>query len=148
MSSGTVIETARIHASRIEALTWARLNAILEGHDLNNVEIDDQMAISICGGIIQGMNNLIYDSHTPTIPGLPVGSADLYQPQLKKHVTVSANLVKAHIDRKRLMAKKSTQTTNYYVQGENARVNVNSTDQSVNIVMKSTEESSVRSASV
>jgi hypothetical protein len=39
------------------------------------------------------------------------------------------------------MAKKnSAPTTNYYVQGENARVNVNSTDHSVNVVMKSTEE--------
>ena len=39
------------------------------------------------------------------------------------------------------MAKKqSSPTTNYYVQGENARVNVNSTDHSVNIVMKSKEE--------
>src|SRR5260370_35405831 len=39
------------------------------------------------------------------------------------------------------MAKKqSSPTAKYYVQGENARVNVNSTDHSVNIVMKSKEE--------
>lgn len=48
MSSSTVVETAKIHVSRIEALTWARLDAILEGYELHRVEVDDQTAINIC----------------------------------------------------------------------------------------------------
>ena len=56
-------------------------------------------------------------------------------------VGLSANLVKTEIDRRRLMTKKeSSPTTNYYVQGENARVNVNSTDNSLNVVIESKEE--------
>lgn len=141
MSSVTVHETARIHASQIESLTLARLDSILEGYELHQLEVDDQMAINICDEIIQGMNNLIYSSQTPAIPGLPAGSAQLYQQFLKKHITISADLVKTQIDRRRFMARKNNSaTTNYYVQGENARVNVDSTDHSVNIVMKSTEE--------
>ncbi len=56
-------------------------------------------------------------------------------------VGLSANLVKTEIDRRRLMTRKeSSPITTYYVQGENARVNVNSTDNSVNVVMESKEE--------
>jgi len=141
MSSSTVRETARIHASQIEELTWARLDAILEGYELHQVEVDDQMAINICDEIIQGTNNLIYSAKKPNVPGLPAGSEQLYQQMIQKYLAVSANLVKTKIDRRRLMARKNdSPTTNYYVQGENARVNINSTDHSVNIVMKSTEE--------
>src|SRR5260370_40413223 len=56
-------------------------------------------------------------------------------------VGLSSNLVKTALERRRLMTRKETSpTTNYYVQGENARVNVNSTDNSVNVVMESKEE--------
>jgi hypothetical protein len=112
MSSGTVHETARIRASQIETLTWARLDSILEGYELYQVEVDDQMAINICDEIIQGMNNSIYSSQTPTIPGLPAGSAQLYQQFLKKYITISADLVKTKIDRRRLTTKKKQCTDN------------------------------------
>jgi hypothetical protein len=60
---------------------------------------------------------------------------------VSQSVGLSPAWAKTQIDRRRFMAKeKNAPTTNYYVQGENARVNVNITDHSVNIVMKSTEE--------
>ena len=65
-------------------------------------------------------------------------SEQLCQQMLKKNTTVSANLVKTEIDRRLMARKNNSTTTNYYVQVGNARVNT--TDHSVSIVMKSTEE--------
>jgi hypothetical protein len=144
MSSGTVNETARIDAERIEALCLAKLDATLEGYDLHGVDVDDQMAITLCDQIIQGMNNLIHSTTNSLIPGMPAGSEALYKQFIAKHLSLSANSVKTEIDRKRFMAKKKTEapsiTTIYNVQGDNARWNTNSTDNSVNIVTKSSKE--------
>ena len=76
----------------------------LRGYELHLAEVDHQMAINICNELIQGMNNLIYSSKKPNVLGLPEGSEQLYQQMLKKHTTVSANLVKTEIER-RLMAR-------------------------------------------
>ena len=79
MSSTTVMETARIHASKIEALTRARLSAILEGYELYEVEVDDQMAINICDEIIQGMNNNFCrcGAHTRIIDAIQSAAAEM-----------------------------------------------------------------------
>ena len=68
MSSGTVNETARIDAERIEALCLTKLDATLEGYELHRVDVDDQMAIALCDQIIQGMNNLIHSQPSSPIP--------------------------------------------------------------------------------
>ncbi len=141
MSSTTVSETAKINAEQIEALSLAQLDSILEGYELYGIIVDDQTAINICDQIIQGMNNMVHSSTRTPIPGMPAGSEALHQQLLEKNISLSANLVKTKIDRRRLMAKKTEgSTTIYNVQGENARVNVNSNDHSVNVVTKSKEE--------
>lgn len=141
MSSVTVSETAKINAEQIEALSLAQLDAILEGYELHGIVVDDQTAINICDQIIQGMNNMVHSSTRIPMPGMPAGSEALHQQLLEKNISLSANLVKTKIDRRRLMAKKSEgSTTIYNVQGENARVNVNSIDHSVNVVTKSKDE--------
>jgi hypothetical protein len=99
------------------------------------------MATEICDDIIHGMNNMIHRSTGVVTPGMPSGSEALHQQLLEKNVGVSADLIKTRIDRRRLMAKKTDgSTTIYNVQGDNARWNVNSTDNSVNIINKSTAE--------
>jgi len=140
--SGTMIsETARIDGEQIKAMTEARLDAILEGHELYGIAIDDQMAINICDEVIQAMNQLVYNCKCPEFGGsAPSGLESHYPQMVAQAVGLSANLVKTKIDRRRLMAKESSPITNYYVQGENARVNVNSSDNSVNVVMESEEE--------
>jgi hypothetical protein len=141
MSSVTVGETARINAQQIEGLALAQLDAILEGYELHGIVVDDQTAINICDQIIQGMNNMIHSSTGTPIPGMPAGSEALHQQLLEKNIGLSANLVKTQVDRRRLVAKKTKgSTTIYNVQGDNARVNVNSNDHSVNVVTKSKEE--------
>ena len=100
------------------------------------------MAIDICDDVVQGMNQAVYNCKCPSWGGgVPSGLEEQYPKMVAQAVGLSANLVKTEIDRRRLMTKKNEgSTTIYNVQGDNARVNVNSTDHSVNVVTKSKEE--------
>jgi hypothetical protein len=142
--SGTqVVETARINGEMVRALTVARLEAILEGYELYKIPIDDLMAVDMCDEVIQGMNQIIHSPKDDTLVGLPALTTSLYPGILTKEIGISADWVKTQIDRRRLMPKKPegpSVTTIYNVQGDNARWNVNSTDNSVNVVTKSSEE--------
>jgi hypothetical protein len=143
LQSGYMVsENARIDGEQIKAMTEARLDAILEGYELYRIAIDDQMAINICDEVIQGMNQLVYNSKCPSFVGsAPSGLESQYPTIVAQAVGLSANLVKTEIDRRRLMTKKNEgSTTIYNVQGDNARWNVNSTDNSVNVVTKSNHE--------
>ncbi len=142
--SGTqVVETARINGEMIRALTVARLEAILEGYELYGISIDDLMAVNICDEVVQGMNQIVHSSKDDTLVGLPALTTSRYPGMLAKEVGISAAWVKTQIDRTRLMPKKNegpSITTIYNIQGDNARWNVNSTDNSVNVVTKSNDE--------
>lgn len=143
ISGAMAMETARIHAEQIKALTLLRLDAILEGYELHGIEIDDQTAVNICDEIIQGMNNMIFSSENP-IPmpsGMPGSSNDSFRQLLAQSVGVNAASMKTQIDRRRLMTKRNEgSTTIYNVQGDNARWNFNSTDKSINVITKSSAE--------
>ena len=136
MSGNMIHQNAQIDASQVRAIIESRLDALLEGHELYEVAIDDQMAVNLCDEVIQGMNQLIYNCKCPTFGGsAPTGLESQYPKMVAQAVGLSANLVKTQIDRRRLMAKKNEgPTTIYSVQGDNARLNVNSNDNSVNII--------------
>jgi len=143
LQSGTMInENARIVGEQIKAMIEARLDAILEGYELYGIAINDQMAINICDDVIQDMNQLVYNCKCPPFGvSTPSGLESQYPRMVAQAVGLSANLVKTEIDRRRLRTKmERSPITNYYVQGENARVNVNTTDNSLNVVMESKEE--------
>lgn len=143
MSGNMIAESARVDGEQVTAITQARIDATLEGYELHGIEIDDSMAINMCDDIVQGMKQTAFKCKCPTFGGsnLPPGVESQYPRLVEQALGLSANLIKTQIDRRRLMAKKNNSpTTNYYVQGENARVNVNSTDHSVNVVLKSSEE--------
>lgn len=143
ISGNMIAESARIDGEQITAITQSRIDATLEGYALYGIEIDDSMAINMCDDIVQGMKQMVFNCKCPTMGGssISLGLEPQYPRMVEQALGLSANLIKTQIDRGRLMAKKNNSpTTNYYVQGENARVNVNSADHSVNVVMKSTEE--------
>jgi hypothetical protein len=142
LSGNMVHQNAQIDASQVKAITESRLDTLLEGYELYEVAIDDQMAINICDEVVQGMNQLVYNCKCPSFGGsVPSGLESQYPRMVAQAVGLSANLVKTEIDRRRLMTKKSEgATTIYNVQGDNARWYVNSTDNSLNVVMKSNEE--------
>jgi hypothetical protein len=136
MSGNMIYQNAQIDASQIRAITKSRLDALLEGYELYAVEIDDLMAVNLCDEVIQQMKQLIFNCKCPTFGGsTPMGLESQYPRMVEQAVGLSANLVKTEIDRRRLMAKKNDgPTTIYSVRGDNARLNVNSSDNSVNII--------------
>jgi hypothetical protein len=142
LSGNMIHENAGVDGEQVRAITESRLDALLEGYELYGITIDDQMAVNLCDEIVQGMKQTIYNCKFPTFNGsLPAGLESQYPRMVEQAVGLSANLVKTEIDRRRLMAKKTEgSTTIYNVQGENARVNVNSNDHSVNVVTKSKDE--------
>jgi hypothetical protein len=136
MSGNMIYQNAQIDASQVRAIIESRLEALLEGYELYEVAIDDQMAVNLCDELMQGMNQLVYNCKCPRFGGsAQTGLESQYPRMVAQAVGLSANLVKTQIDRRRLMAKKNEgPTTIYSVQGDNARLNVNSNDNSVNII--------------
>lgn len=142
LSGMTIHETARIHGDQIKTLAEARLDALLEGCELHGVEIDDQMALNMCDEAAQGMNQMIYSTKSPAFGGMPPMFPDTqYRRMVEQAVGINAAALKTRIDRRRLMPKKKEgPMTIYNVKGDNARWNINSTDNSVNVITKSHAE--------
>jgi len=145
LSGALVIETARLTGERIRALMQARLDSVLEGYDLYGIVIDDEMATGICFDIMGEATRMTASAAKGhAFPaGMPSSAAAAYPHALEQHVGLSAAWVRTQIDRRRLMPKKNERpsiTTIYNVQGDNARWNINSKDQSVNVVNKSNDE--------
>lgn len=141
MSGNMIQQNAWIDAAQVKAITESRLHALLEGYELYKIEIDDQMAINLCDELTQGMKQLIFNCKCPTWGGQPTGLEAQYPRMVEQAVGLSANLIKTEIDRRRLTLKKNEgATTIYSVQGDNARLNVNSNDNSVNVVNTNSPE--------
>jgi hypothetical protein len=107
------------------------------------VPIDEQLAATITGEIMTGVDHMVAGAKHHSFHGIPPNATAAYPQMIGHNVGVSPAWVKTQIDRRRLMPKKSegpSITTIYNVQGDNTRWNTNSTDNSVNIVTKSSEE--------
>jgi hypothetical protein len=87
--------------------------------------------------------------HVPKAPNFPGASTssgleEQYPRLVEGRVGLSAAWIKTHIDRKRLMAKKTEGSTTsinvYHVNGSNNRWLTNSQDFSVNVVTQSSEQ--------
>jgi hypothetical protein len=141
VSSVMINEMARIDAERIRALAEARLSTTMEGYELHGIEIDDAMATSLCFDIMGEVNRMIKQAQLqgPQVPIQNAGS--LYLPALGRQLRISVEWVRTQIDRRRLMPNKNEgPAVIYSVQGDNSRLNLNSTDNSANIVVKSDAE--------
>ncbi len=141
-SSVTVVETARIIGEQIRALIQARLNSILEGYEIYGVSVDDEMATCLSLDLVGEASQMI-DKEAKSRPFAGMGMMGAYARALEQSVSISAVWARVQIDRRRLVPKNHEHppvTTIYNVQGDNARVNVNSSDHSVNVVTKSNDE--------
>jgi len=145
LSGGTVLETARIEGAKITALLQSRLDGWLEGIDLHGAVLDDDL-VSLLQKDLGAMRSDLIAGGEREYGRDPLNLARLipaagYSKMLLEEVGLSSDEVRTQIDRRRLMPKKTEGPTNiYYVQGDNARVNTNGTDNSVNVVMKSNAE--------
>lgn len=142
ISGANIDGTARILGEQLRALAQAHLDAILEGYELHSVEITDQLAREICDQVIAAANTRLSGAgRSQRFQGMPAQASSVFPQLLERHSGISGAWVKTQIDRRRLtVTKNSGQTTIYYLQGENPRVNLNSTDHSINVVTKPAEE--------
>jgi len=145
LSGGTILETARHEGAKITALLQSRLDGWLEGIDLHGAVLDDDL-VGVLQKDLGAMRSDLIASGEREYGRDPLNLARMipavaYSKMLLEEVGLSSDEVRTQIDRRRLMPKKTEGPTNiYYVQGDNARVNANSTDNSVNVVMKSNAE--------
>ena len=118
----------------------AKLNFLLEGFELYDVTLNDELAETIFTDVAQLRAIMLkhvkvaFDADPAARTGLIKG--DVYASYVEAEVGLSLNSVKTQIDRRRLMRKKTegTSITVYHVQGNNNRWVNNSQDHSVNVV--------------
>jgi hypothetical protein len=146
LTGGMVKETARIEGEKITAILRSRLDRLLEGMTLHKVGLDDVVVHDVVReiGLLRGdfiaEEGRIYGRDPLNLARLVAQSS--YLQMLESEVGLGSDEVRSEIERRRLMPDKNDgSTTIYNVQGDHARWNVNSTDNSVNIInTKSPEE--------
>jgi hypothetical protein len=143
MSGNMIFEDAKLDGQQIAATIKAQLETRLEGYELHGVPIDDDLASTLA----EELNRNLADSlgrasiHSPGAMTLPAGLAAQYPRMVSEQVGISPAWIRTEIDRRRLMKKPQAHTINvYHVEGDNSRVNVNSNDNSVNVVTKKRDE--------
>lgn len=140
-SGFTIAGIAKLKAEFINNLLDARLDALVEGYDLHEVPIDDSLAGEIINDLRELHGKLAQNFKKAVQAGI-VSQFDMGKPQIlenaiSEHAPFHLNHYKTELDRKRLGKQSlatSVVTNIYHLDGPNSRVNVNSTDASVNSV--------------
>jgi len=140
LPSGTVIsEKARLEGELIKARVEAFFNTILEGYELYGVPIDDSLGNSIIEATHAHLERLFTRIHVDRTPNFPPNLSDSqYRQMVRSNTKISYAWIATEIDRRRLSLKKNNGAQNvtiYHVEGDNNRWNINSHDESVNIVV-------------
>lgn len=145
-SSGMARLAAQIYAATIEKALHARTDALLEGVELHDVELDDakdailkeleQRKVELVRTYSDSLEKLAYLQRLGM--GAYLGS------EMENAGNRALGEIRANIERRRLRKKQAAASQNvtnvYHVAGHNVRFNTNSTDNSVNIVSISQEE--------
>jgi hypothetical protein len=148
VSGFTVQAIAKIHGARIKKMIQAKLDAFLEGYELYGVQLDDQLINNLINNLMD-LRGLLAQQAGRVLPVMtenaPANLHQAYSQMVDTESLVSMNLLRVQVERRRLMPKKGddsqTRVTNvYHVTGEGARLNVNSTDNSINVISTSKEE--------
>jgi len=83
-----------------------RLDGVLEGYELYEIPIDDQMATDICGEVVEEMNRQICGASANNWRLPTGGTAVTISRMVAQAVSLSANLIKLRSTGRRLMTKK------------------------------------------
>jgi len=142
VSGPMVAATAEIYGEQIKSRLQARLDALLEGYELYGIAFDEQLETSIIGEIMDLQRTWVAQAQSVVPTGAPVGTAPAFTQAVAQHSAVSVNSVKVQVERRRLMPKKteSQNITIFHLEGANPRVNMNSHDQSLNVVTTSGDQ--------
>jgi len=142
VSSSMTREIAEIYGHHTNELLQAKLNGLLEGCEMYSASIDDQLATDFLSELMGLRSSLIDEAKKAAreMPPRGLETPEYFHKELENNIPLSSHAIRAEIDRRRFMAKKPSATTVYHIEGNNARINVNSTDNSVNVVTTSTKQ--------
>jgi hypothetical protein len=140
-------EEAKLEGEQITATIKAQLNTLLDGYELNDVPIDDEMATTIANGVTRSLEAAInphggsFACSGPERHTMRDLMKSLHLHQVRQHVGVSPTGIRAEIDRRRFAKKpQATAFTLYYVEADKPRVYVNRADNSVSAVIWANEQ--------
>lgn len=148
LSGGTLKARMEILGNGSRAITLAYLEGLLEGCDQSDLEIDDDVESRIVDDVVS-RNDSVRERAGQAVNSIPVGLwgsmrsrplEDALIGAYRQAADVSKMEVQLAVKRKRHLARKTgvPETVNNYhlnATGPNARVNMNSTDNSANTVI-------------
>jgi len=136
---------AKNKVQSIRLCVQAMVDALLDGYELYGVSIDDRIAQSIISEAQRLHSSLVIQVRNAAaqgISGMGRGGSMSMSRELQTS-SVPMNEIKCQIAERqvksRMTPKASSITNVYHLSGANSRINVNSTDQSLNVVTTTTE---------
>jgi hypothetical protein len=140
LRSGIMLHaTAQLYGKHIDDMTLAKLEGLLEGYELHKIALDEQLAASTIQEVMNLSGALLVEA-AQTVSDVDRGgifTPEQFAEQVRIASKVSRNSVTVLVERKRLKPK---ETMNIYQVSGYGRVNVNSTDNSVNVITVSQAE--------
>jgi hypothetical protein len=143
LRSGNMLHaTAQLYGKHIDDMAMAKLEGLLEGYELHDLPLDEQLAGSVIAEVVNHMGALLVEA-AQTVTDIDRGgifTPDQFAEQVRIACKVSRNSVTVHTERKRLKPKEANAMNIIYQVSGYGRVNVNSTDNSTNVVTISQDQ--------
>lgn len=143
LRSGNMLHgTAQLYGKHIDDMVLAKVEGLLEGYELHGVLLDERLAaLTIEDGM--GLKNALLIDAGNTVSDVDRGgvfSPEQLVVQVTNSCKVSRESVMTIVERQRLKPKEQGSVSIVYQVSGYGRVNVNSTDNSVNVVTVSPDE--------
>jgi len=144
ISSGMAMTIAEQHGKRGDELLQARLEGLLEGCELHNVPLDDELVSSMIEEVMDLKEKLIRDAaaaanHTTDL-AMGIVKRNQFAELVRGESKVSRASLRVQIDRRRFTRREGRGVNIIYQVSGYGRVNVNSTDNSTNVVTISKDQ--------
>jgi hypothetical protein len=147
---GLVAEGARVYVGYLNDTLGARADALLEACELSGVAFDDSVTKAIIEDVSALRTQILTALRNSLVNNFPVrgGATHIFR-ELDDRTGVPVARIRAEIEKRKLMAEKQKASTPdhkssithvYHLYGHNPRVNVDSTDRSVNVVQIPVEQ--------
>jgi hypothetical protein len=136
----TMEQFLKIYAKHIDNIVEARLDGLLEGYTRHGVPLTEQLGRDTLDEVMSFKNGLIRDLEKETVPDIQHITGGMtpavFSGMVMEKCNVSRSSAKVKIQRQRWTPKKESAPMNitYQLIGHGSRVNVNSTDNSTNVV--------------
>lgn len=143
LHSGVMLHgTAQLYGRHIDDMTLARLEGLLDGYELHRVPLDEQLAARTVSEVMNHMSALLIEAAqmVSDVDRGGVFTPEQFAEQLKIACKESRQSVMVRTERRRLKPKEAAAVNIVYQVSGYGRVNVGSTDNSVNVITVSQDE--------